>query len=257
MVHYGARSRPSALALEEALSERGYNGPEINFGYGIATHGLNSPYAIQKATNKRVMRELFAEHEVPAPQLMPEGGSRAWGYPVIGRPDKHRQGRGFWKCLNSEDTRRARIGTRRKAAATHFMEYIEIEREFRVHIVNGKSIKISQKSVVGNHRNGARFEYPSGFNHKKTLRKAARQAVEALGLDFGAVDIMWAGDRPFVAEVNSAPCLTDGSSDTLERYANAIKEAYDTDNVGLDASGSGRVPSSVNCPCGNRDCNIY
>lgn len=227
-VHFGGRSRPSGLALLGALQEDGYRGRDVNFGY-YGGRGLNSADAIHNATNKRRMRELFREYDVPAPKLytMHEAHALAkQGVTLIGRPDKHRQGRGFWKVNSNSSFMKAMNGTRQKAAATHFMEYIDIEREFRVHIVNGKSIKISQKSIVGNHRNGARFEYPHDFNHKKTLRRAAIQAVEALGLDFGAVDIMWANGQPYVAEVNTAPCLTDRNSDTLDRYVRAFMENY-------------------------------
>lgn len=225
MVHHGRRSKPSALALNAKLIELNYGGPDINFGYGFDRYGLNKPEAIAKTTNKHLMRETFALNEVPTPRLV---GTQPIVFPVVGRPDHHRQGRGFWICNNQSDVWRALEGTRKKTAATHFMEYIDIEREFRVHVVNGKSIKISQKSIVGNHRNGARFSYPHDFNHKKTVRRAAIKAVEALGLDFGAVDVMWANDRAYVSEVNSAPCLTDRYSDTLERYARALKEEYDS-----------------------------
>jgi glutathione synthase/RimK-type ligase-like ATP-grasp enzyme len=48
-------------------------------------------------------------------------------------------------------------------------------------------------------------------------------AVSALGLDFGAVDIIWneREDKCYVLEVNTAPGL---QGSTLENYANAIME---------------------------------
>ena len=58
----------------------------------------------------------------------------------------------------------------------------------------------------------------------KGLRPLAHQAVEALGYDFGAVDILDLGDggddRYVVLEVNSAPSLR--SEHTQDRYLNAI-----------------------------------
>lgn len=113
--------------------------------------------------------------------------------------------------------------------ATHFLEYIEDALEFRVHIVKGQSIKISQKVFTEgteanrrNHRFGAKFEYPHEFTHKKTLRKWAKAAIEALELDFGAVDILYKDDKYYVLEINTAPCLTDENSDTLQCYVNAF-----------------------------------
>lgn len=242
-VHYPRRARPSGRALQSALTRAGYQGPNINFGLGVDTNALNRPYAVANATNKRQMRSLFQEHEMPIPRLLSINEALDYEFhdwygrqvgSVVGRPDSHRQGRGFWLCNSAEDVVRAMDGTRRKAAATHFMEYIDADHEFRVHVVNGKSIKISEKIGGGNHRNGARFQYPEDFHHKKTVRRAAIKAVESLGLDFGAVDILWANDQPYVLEVNSAPCLTDSNSDTLERYVRAFKEEYDnSDSVAV------------------------
>ncbi|MNY81884.1 hypothetical protein D3C86_2236870 [compost metagenome] len=50
-------------------------------------------------------------------------------------------------------------------------------------------------------------------------------AVNALGLDFGAADVIWNDHRKqaFVLEVNTAPGLT---GTTLEKYAKALKEIF-------------------------------
>ena len=257
MVHYGRRSRPSALALQRSLTQLGYNGPNINFGYGINPEALNKPEAIRLASNKRLALQAMQEAGVPVPKPL---YNDTWSFPCVGRPDSHRQGRGFWLCESHEDMARAYRGTSRKAAATHFMEYIPIEREFRVHVVNGKSIKISEKvgaNGTNNHRNGAICRYPSDFSHKKTLRKAAKDAVEALGLDFGAVDIGWYDGKPYVFEVNTAMGLTDPNSDTLERYAQAFvalnkeKEDGNDDRLGV-YSVARSVPvetPNVGCTC--------
>lgn len=235
-VHFGRRSRPSGLALNNALTEEGYNGKKINFGIGAYRSAINSPEAIAKASNKRVALEIMNEAGVPVPQQYDPQHAIAHfqyfgeGYKLVGRPDSHRQGRGFWLCNSERDVRRSLAGTQHKAKATHFMDYIEAEKEFRVHVVNGNSIKISEKvggnGVTRNHNNGATFQYPYDFHHKKTLRKVAKQAVEALGLDFGAVDVLWADGKAYVLEVNTAPCLTDTHSDTLDRYVKAFIEGY-------------------------------
>lgn len=260
MVNYGSRTRPSALKLEEKLREIGYNGRAINFGYGMSRSAVNEPEAIRRASNKRIALDIMADEGVPVPQQYDANHAIAHfqyhgeGYNLVGRPDSHRRGLGFWLCRNERDVERAVTGTRRKASATHFMDYIEVEKEFRVHVVNGRSIKISEKvggGVTNNHRNGAVCRYPDDFHHKKTLRRTAKQAVVALGLDFGAVDIVWANDQPYVLEVNTAPCLTDESSDTLDRYANAFKEAYGTDDgVGVCRDDMEDVSSdTVGCEC--------
>ncbi len=97
-----------------------------------------------------------------------------------------------------------------------------------MHIVAGKSIKLSEKiggeGPCKNYGKGTRFYYPHDFEPKEEVREAARSAVRALGLDFGAVDVLWKDGSCCVLEVNTAPCLTDATSDTLARYARAFME---------------------------------
>lgn len=103
--------------------------------------------------------------------------------------------------------------------------------EFRVHVFKGSVIDIQQKrrrldytgpdTGIRNHSNGyiyarATVDYP---NH---LLTASIEAVNLLGLDFGAVDIGYRerDNKVFVFEVNTAPGLT---GTTLDKYVQAFK----------------------------------
>ena len=101
--------------------------------------------------------------------------------------------------------------------------------EYRVHIFNGKSIRAGVKK----HRDGVEGHewirsYDSGYNicyndfhSKKSMRALAVKAVEALGLQFGAVDLGKTVDgRLLVLEVNRAPGLENGS---VTAYVNAVQ----------------------------------
>lgn len=214
--HFKRRTRPSALALTRALQEEGYRGRPINFGFGINPHAINSPQAIQNASNKRIALQIMNEAGVPTPILYP-----APKIPCVARPDRHRAGSGFYLCREYND-----LDWALRQGATHFMEFIEGGREFRVHIAFGKSIKIAEKiggnSIIRNFAHGSTFMYPD-FNHKKTLREVCKKAVMSLGLDFGAVDVIYKEGKYYVLEVNSAPSLT-SNSDVLDRYVRAFKE---------------------------------
>lgn len=210
---YSGRSAPSArrIAGQDGDIElnRGSRG-DINWGRAKANTQLNPD--ISNSTNKRVMRELFAEHEVPTPRIacLDEVLNNNHGHKFVGRPDTHRGGRGLWLCQSSADAERAMRGTRRKAAATHFMEFIDAPREYRVHIFKGKSIRISEKrfGTTGDTAHGLYTTAKPNPEHKIShVRKAAKAAVEALGLDFGAVDILANDDECWVLEVNAAPGL--------------------------------------------------
>jgi glutathione synthase/RimK-type ligase-like ATP-grasp enzyme len=209
-IAYSGKSKPGALKISEQsddveLIRRTAPETDINWGRNKANSQLNPD--ISNVTNKRRMRELFKEHGVPTPHLY--GDDEFLHFPVVGRPDTHTKGRGFWKCNNLRDYEKAIRGTRKKKAATHFMEYVEADREYRVHVFKGKSIRISQKVFTDE----SKKEYTTGKPgdiRLRNVREAAKQALEAVGLDFGAVDILARGENNsdvWVLEVNAAPGL--------------------------------------------------
>jgi glutathione synthase/RimK-type ligase-like ATP-grasp enzyme len=118
------------------------------------------------------------------------------------------------------------------APAPLYVQYKKKKKEFRVHVFNNKVIDIQEKRkereadgvnyLIRNRANGWVF-CRDNLVEPQGLRDQALAAVSALGLDFGAVDIIWneKENKCYVLEVNTAPGL-EGS--TLENYANAIME---------------------------------
>lgn len=207
--------------LQTKLDDLGFNGT-INFGYGT-NDGLNKPEAIKNAVNKRVALLTLAYNNVNVPNIyLPPKMPTTW--PVVGRRDKHTCGSGFYLCNNEYEYNKTRSFDR---PPTYYLQYITDAREFRVHIVGGKSIKIIEKLgtpvIIDNKLNddNVRWRYPHNFDHKQQLRSIAAKAVEALGLDFGAVDILYT-DKPYVLEVNTAPSLKSIHNDTVNKYAQAF-----------------------------------
>lgn len=206
---YAGCSAPSAQLIadesDDIVTTRSGHG-DINWGRERANTRLNPD--IRTVTNKRVMRELFREHGVPMPKLvdLAEMNERLEaGEKFIGRSEHHRKGRGFWRVDSHMRAARALTGTRRKKPATHFMEFIDAPREYRVHIFCGKSIRISEKDFHSEDKHDYTTVKP---NHPiKHVRRAAKQAVKAVGLDFGAVDILADDENCWVLEVNAAPGL--------------------------------------------------
>jgi len=110
--------------------------------------------------------------------------------------------------------------------------------EYRVHVFNGEVILYQKKSRrvdedgevdipeddeqdVRNLETG--WVYRTGnLTRLERIERLAIEAIEALGLDFGAVDIIkdHNGDV-YVLEINTAPGL--GNEETLAAYAGAIK----------------------------------
>lgn len=197
----------------------------LNFGTTGGWHEnvINKPGAVGAASNKRLALVKMAEAGVPIPALVRATNGRLLypGYPVIGRPDQHSKGKQLWLCTSQREMDRAsRLG------ATHFMKKIEAPYEFRVHVIGGNSVKMTQKvggrGFIRNHRYGWRFMGPT-IERRDPAREAAKKAVAALGLDFGAVDVLFDGTNAWVLEVNTAPSLMDT---TLDTYVKTIKELW-------------------------------
>lgn len=113
---------------------------------------------------------------------------------------------------------------------------IPIRREYRVHVFDGKVIKHVQKrrrldadpntisNFIRNHTQGWVF-VKNGFDYLPEVEEQAIKAVKALGLDFGAVDVITEKHtgNVYVLEVNTA-CGFDPNGSTLQKYITAFKE---------------------------------
>lgn len=215
-------SRPSARALDRRLRDLNYEGPRIEWGF--------TPFGKGQALR------IMSEAGVPTPRLfglhaaLDELGRLPAAVVLVGRSTAHRAGSGFWLCRSRADVLHARA-----RGASHWLEYIHPAREFRVHIVHGLSVKLTEKLCVGcaedrndpnpairSHAHGWLQMSPRPDAHRVSLREAAKAAVAALGASHGAVDILLQGARIYVLEVNAAPALTDPGTDTLDRYAQAF-----------------------------------
>ena len=115
-----------------------------------------------------------------------------------------------------------------------YVEYIKKKDEYRIHIMNGHVIDMQRKAK----REGV--ENPNwevrnlegGFIYARhnldvpvPVTQAAERCMEALDLDFGAVDVIYnaKANRAYVLEVNSAPGL---EGTTVENYARGFREHY-------------------------------
>ena len=119
-----------------------------------------------------------------------------------------------------------------------YTKALDINKEYRIHVFNGKVIDAVQKKrrsgananpLIRNHSNGWVFARQD-INVTDTIKNISIKAVAALGLDFGACDVGVTEDgTPFIFEINTAPGL-EGS--TVQAYVNAIKEYIHAFNVG-------------------------
>jgi glutathione synthase/RimK-type ligase-like ATP-grasp enzyme len=101
--------------------------------------------------------------------------------------------------------------------------------EFRVHIINNKVIDVTKKlrprdrevnELIRNHGNGWVFGR-DGIKIPRSVIIHSKRAIKTLGLDFGAVDIIYKDGSCYILEVNTAPGLV---GTTLSKYVEAFKK---------------------------------
>lgn len=185
---------------------------------------LNNHVAVKYATNKILCLESLSEHGVPHVEFTTDQTvAQAWvdaGHVTYGR-----------SLVSSSGGRGINIyssGT--VVAAPLFTKYFPTRKEYRVHVFKGTVIDITQKkrrsdtevnNQIRNHDNGWVFCHNDIEPIGDTNERIAIDGVQALGLDFGAIDLLIdRNGRAVICEVNSAPGI---EGTTLERYTTAFK----------------------------------
>ncbi len=113
-----------------------------------------------------------------------------------------------------------------------YTEYIKKKYEFRVHVLNGHMIDVTQKKRkagfegtdhrIRNTNNGYIFARTNIVVPETVIRNAIK-AVEHYGLDFGAVDVIYneRQEKAYVLEINTAPGI---EGTTLQKYKESFEE---------------------------------
>lgn len=190
---------------------------------------INAPEAVMLSSNKLKSFELFKEAGVSIPPFWTTKHEAEeeirQGVSIVCRTIlSGHSGAGIVIADNGDELVQAPL----------YVAYIPKKFEYRYHVFNGKVIDVQRKArnkdvadedvnwKVRNHDNGFIF-MREGVEEDARASEQAILAVEALGLDFGAVDIIWneKKDTYYVLEVNSAPGLT---GTTLDNYVAAFKE---------------------------------
>lgn len=222
---------------------------------GTSMPGSRQDYLIRWGTSERIdyipneqtwnLRTAVAQNtdKLQSLQMMEEAGvnvppySRDWrdlSFPMFGRSSNHSGGSDIDILIDEHDAR--------QSASDFYTGRVPIRTEYRVHVIRGEVVKISEKEKregpdgrearwIRNYENGWRFVYPD--DEPAGLHQAV-PALEAMNLHFGAVDMVIGTDgQPYVLEINTAPSLDPPS---LEVYGERLAEMVEVDNhPGLDA----------------------
>lgn len=231
----GAKELAKALGIRRIRHEGsrvklGRNDTLINWGSGRlpdhvtgAGKVVNSPEAVATASNKRSFFQRVGSVATCVPSTTVKAEAAAWGSKVVVRHVVNGHSGAGIEIVEAGAT---------IPDAPLYTKYIGKETEWRIHVLNGQVIDYARKIKdpehtgevdwhVRNHAGGFIFARNSGAPSEDTIRQAVA-AVEAVGLHFGAVDvIVGAKDkRAYVLEINTAPGLV---GTTVTNYAGAFR----------------------------------
>lgn len=191
---------------------------------------LNHPRFVKRASNKLetfkaldgvVSLPEWTEDIVTAFEWMEEG------FTVVARLKLNgHSGEGIVLCTKDEG---------KLPEAPLYTKYIPKTQEYRLHVFQGEVFftqrKARKKEIpdeevnwkIRNHANGFIYAHNEGHDLGDGASQLAALAVDSLGLDFGAVDMIYnkKQDKYYVLEVNTA-CGLEG--ETLNKYVEQFKK---------------------------------
>lgn len=202
-------------------------------GYSGSSPALNARCStFNKLEQARILREVLGVRAVEpmsseeALTAMEENPALGELYPVLGRNIQHTRGRDIRLCLEPWQVEALRD------VSDFFVPYRPSVAEWRTWIYRKRHLgsyrKVLQnpedmRRVGRNYHNGFRFERVERQEVPEALKQLGREAIAALGLDFGAVDILETAPGTFVVlEVNSAPGVQDDRRAVIQRLAYRI-----------------------------------
>jgi len=175
---------------------------------------LNDVSAIARASDKMVTMEYLAAAGLATPRVY-KTLKEAWenegrGHVIYGRSRTGFGGKDIELYTDHKEEARRQHD--------FYTAYVGSRREIRIHVVGEKVVRVQGKYLdfpedddggyIRNYAHGYRFRTPRQ-ELRPGRRTAAIKAVQALGLDFGAVDMLLTGENTgVILEVNTAPACS-------------------------------------------------
>jgi hypothetical protein len=172
---------------------------------------INPASAIERASDKLGSLQLMEDAGVIVPGFSCDPERVV--FPCLGRNRSHTRGTDIQLLFQEADVA---ILANQGHCSDFFVEYVPVRREYRARVVGGECVRVSQKILsnpseycpwIRNYEHGHTFVTPQ-VRLNRFQEALAVGAVEAHGLDFGAVDLVVGDDNiTYVLEVNTAPAL--------------------------------------------------
>ena len=189
---------------------------------------INEPEEMHLVYDKKKSRKFMQYNGVSTPktyfsveEALNTDNWRGLTFPLIVRPRYHSQGQDTTICTDPASL----LPFVRKDC--YISEYIQKEKEFRVHVMFNYVIAVTEKvpenreAICWNEATaGSAFNNVRWCNWPIGLLREASKATRLLGIDFGGIDFMQKGDIFYYLECNTAPSL---SPYRQEVYARGFK----------------------------------
>lgn len=230
---------PTGRLLERMLRERGVSdrgGPEGVVCWGTGYHG-QAPSLNRAAShfNKLQQLEVLSAPESHNLRTVPiVRGTEPGDFPAFARQASHVGGRDIRLCLQPEH---AQMYLRN--GWSYLTRYVPLTTEFRVWVYRRRHLGTYRKVLARpndflrrqrfgcNYDNGYSFQLVPEASIPRPAVEMASTAVQALGLDFGAVDILQGKDNQFyILEVNTAPGVEGDGRQVIRSLADRIASWY-------------------------------
>ncbi len=177
------------------------------------------------ASNKLLSFQKFQEHGVSIPEWTTDVNvAQAWGKDYLARTLlRSHSGKGIVMVPAGE------VGPNAKL----YVQYKKKKHEYRVHVFQSQVIDVTQKKKrvghegtnhqIRNHQNGWVY-CRENVQEPEGIQQLALNACTAIGLQSGAVDIIWneKENKCYVLEINTAPGI---EGTTCKKYTQSILES--------------------------------
>jgi hypothetical protein len=213
VVEFRAVRGDTATLMRSLLTERGVqlgdNGDAV-VSWGVRLHGDTRP-SLNASAGWDKLDELttMGKAGVRIPAFSLDGAGLQ--FPILGRKRQHTKAKDIIPILqNDKEFEWRKAG----GASDYFVQYIPKKAEYRVWAYRRRSLAVYEKQMRYPERyvRGVGWNWQQGFafvfvpEAPEELKQLGAAAVDALGLDFGAVDILHGMDGQYHAlEVNTAP----------------------------------------------------
>lgn len=199
---------------------------------------INSPDSVARASNKLTAFQVMSDAGVRVPDFKTSDGQDELQEELMGMSPESVHWLARTKLSgHSGDGIVLLKGCEAVPHAPLYTKYIKKKFEYRVHVMRGEVVDVQRKARssevpddevnwhVRSHGNGFIFARNEGHTPHNDVLDQAVEAVRCLGLDFGAVDVIFneRSECAYVLEVNTAPGL---AGETLRGYVDRLRESW-------------------------------